>query len=162
MYKGILTVKESVELAEKEIAEVFAKNPNKIPAKRTEQVERKVGEIVGNCPVCGEHVICGRQSFGCMGFSRGCEFRVPFELCRRPLLSKEVQGLLHYKKTNKLYGFYSRAGKPFSASLLIKDGQVIFDFQLKNDEKPTENTEKPKVKKKTKTKKSENEKDFQK
>ena len=162
VYKGILTVKESVELAEKEIAEVFAKNPNKIPAKPATEVERKVGEIVGNCPVCGERIVCGRQSFGCMGFSKGCEFRVPFTLCRRPLLSKEVYSLLKDGKTNKLYGFYSRAGKPFSASLLIRDGQVVFDFQLKNDEKTPEKTEKQKVKKKTKTKKSENEKDFQK
>ena len=162
VYKGILTVKESVELAEKEIAEVFAKNPNKIPAKPVAEVERKVGEIVGDCPVCGERIVCGRQSFGCMGFSKGCEFRVPFTLCRRPLLSKEVYTLLKDGKTNKLYGFYSRAGKPFSASLLIQDGQVVFDFQLKNDEKTPEKTEKQKVKKKTKTKKSENEKDFQK
>ena len=138
VYRGTMTVRDSVKLAEAEIAAVFARSGTVryTPPRLPEGFHGKLGEIMGACPLCGKNVICGKSSYGCMGYAEGCQFRVPFTLCSRPLSKGEVVTLLAQGKTDKLFGFRSRAGKSFSASLEIMEGKVEFDFHKKQEQTP--------------------------
>ncbi len=141
VFHGSITVADSVHLAEEEISEVFRNAPEKKPAPVVDH--GKLGEIMGACPKCGKSVICGKTSYGCMGYSDGCDFRAPFTLCGRGISAAEMRELLSKGKTRKLFGFISRAGRSFSASLVLMDGRVEFDFHKKEEE--------PKKTKKTKS-----------
>lgn len=131
VYHGKMTVRESVELAESEIAEVFARELPKVEKKQVDH--GGLGEIMGVCPKCGRNVICGKTAYGCMGYAEGCDFRVPFSLCGREISAAETRELLARGKTGKLYGFVARSGRNFSASLEIMDGRVEFDFHKKEE-----------------------------
>jgi DNA topoisomerase III len=49
-------------------------------------------------------------------------------ICQRPFVLDEVKDLLETGKTSLLAGFISKAGKPFSAFLVLKSGKVEFEF----------------------------------
>ncbi len=126
VFRGEMSVIESVRLAEGEIAAIFASMPEvkKLPPEDT----GRVGEIVGACPLCGKNVIRGNKSYGCMGYAEGCGFRMGLTICKREIPILEVKRMFAEGKTAKIWGFVSRAGKQFSARLALKDGEVTFDF----------------------------------
>ena len=126
VYRGQMTVEESVKLAEGEIAEVFnskANNPD-LPKVDT----GKYGEIVGPCPLCGKNVVRGKYNFGCMGFADGCEFKMGVNICKRDIPINEARRLLATGSTARLSGFISKKGKLFGGRLVLKDGTVSFNF----------------------------------
>ena len=129
VYRGEMTVDDSVRLAEAEIAEVFEKGRNaEIP--RVVGVDTgKYGEIVGECPVCKKNVVRGKYSYGCIGFDEGCKFRVGINICKRDIPISEVRALLTEGKTASLGGFISKNGKYFEARLVLKDGNAVFSFE---------------------------------
>ena len=127
VYRGEMTVCDSVHLAEGEIAEVFRKGSGGV----TEILgvdTGKYGEIVGTCPVCGKNIVRGKFSYGCMGFDEGCKFRVGINICRRDIPIAEVRRLLSEGATEQIKGFISKNGRYFDARLIIKDGNAVFDF----------------------------------
>ena len=88
----------------------------------------KYGEIVGKCPLCGKNVIRGKYNYGCYGFKDGCEFKMGVSICRKEIPISEARRLLAEGTTAKLRGFISKAGKRFDGKLVLKDGNVGFDF----------------------------------
>ncbi len=126
VYRGEMTVDDSVRLAEGEIAEIFSRRPS-MPKPVTADTGR-YGEIVGACPVCGKNVVRGKQSYGCMGYAEGCEFKVGINICKRDMPIASVRRLLKEGSTEKLDGFISKNGKAFSAKLTVKDGKAVFSF----------------------------------
>ncbi len=126
VFHGEMSVEDSVKLAESEIAAVFkdTKAAMELPPVNT----GSYGEIVGICPVCGKNVVRGKSSYGCMGYSEGCKFRMGLALCKRDIPIDEVKRLFATGATAKLSGFISKSGKPFSARLVLRDGNVVFDF----------------------------------
>ena len=150
VYRREMTVPESVSLAAKEIGEIFAQQdaiPGQMPGDSGQT--GTLGEIVGDCPLCGQHVVRGRFRYGCMGFKNGCKFTIPVNLCRRDIPIAAARDLLTTGKTKKIDGFVSRAGRTFSSELVLRDGNVEFAFSTPKDEK-----KKPVTKRKT-TKKTE-------
>jgi len=128
VYHGEMTVDESVSLAEGEISAVFAKSSEIGEAVRDVDTG-KYGEIVGVCPVCGKNVVRGKYNYGCMGFEDGCKFRVGVSICTRDIPISEVRRLLLTGRTELLDGFISKkSGKRFSARLVMKDGEAVFNF----------------------------------
>lgn len=127
VYRGEMTVDDSVKLAEAEIAKIFSQRTS-IP-KPVSADTGKYGEIVGVCPVCGKHVVRGNQSYGCMGYADGCEFKVGINICKRDIPVSSVRRLLAEGSTEKLDGFISKNGKAFSGKLVIKDGKAVFSFE---------------------------------
>ena len=129
VYRGEMTVDESVKLAEAEISEVFKKGRDtEIP--RVIGVDTgKYGEIVGECPVCKKNVVRGKYNYGCIGFEEGCTFRVGINICKRDIPISEVRALLSEGKTASLGGFISKNGKYFEARLVLKDGNAVFSFE---------------------------------
>lgn len=127
VYRGEMSVEQSVALAEGEIAEVFNKNSGDVM--EISGVDTgKYGEIVGPCPLCGKNIVRGKFSYGCMGFDEGCKFRVGVNICRRDIPIDEVRRLLATGSTDTIKGFISKNGRYFDAKLIIKDGTAAFDF----------------------------------
>ena len=126
VFHGEMSVAESVRLAEGEIAEIFRIGGSASIAANTDT--GKLGEILGKCPVCGKNVIRGKQSYGCMGYNEGCNFRVGINICKKSIPKTEVIRLLSEGSTAKMRGFISKNGKRFEGRLVIKDGAAVFNF----------------------------------
>ncbi|MBQ7363314.1 MAG: topoisomerase C-terminal repeat-containing protein [Clostridia bacterium] len=126
VFRGEMTVDESVKLAEGEISEIFSNKENNPEMPKVDT--GKYGEIVGICPVCGKNVVRGKYSYGCMGFDAGCKFKMGINICKRDIPIDEVRRLLATGATAKLSRFLSRKGKFFEAKLVLKDGGVGFEF----------------------------------
>ena len=151
VYRGEMSVKDSVSLAEREIKEVFSHS-----AETESLVVRgvdtgKYGEIVGVCPRCGKNVVRGKTNYGCMGYSDGCEFRLGINICKRDIPIAEARRLLAEGKTLLLDGFISKNFKRFKARLEIKDGSAVFAFDTPLPEKAA-----PKKQKATRRKSNKN------
>ena len=131
VYRGEMTVGDSVALAEAEIAEVFKKGGG-VPQSIAGVDTGKYGEIVGKCPLCGKNVVRGKYSYGCMGFEDGCSFRVGVNICKRDIPIAEVRRLLAEGATDTMTSFISKNGKYFKARLILKDGNAVFDFTNSN------------------------------
>ena len=126
VYRGEISIDESVKIAESEIASIFSnpKNGGNLASVDT----GSLGEIIGKCPVCQKNVIRGKSNYGCMGYSDGCKFKMGVTICRREIPKVEVARLLETGSTTKMRGFISKTGKPFDARLVLKDGEVQFSF----------------------------------
>ncbi|MBR3875763.1 MAG: topoisomerase C-terminal repeat-containing protein [Clostridia bacterium] len=127
VYRGEMSVTDSVNLAESEIAAVFARGAEGVSEVRGVDTG-KYGEIVGSCPVCKKNVVRGKFNYGCMGYEDGCKFRVGINICRRDIPIGEVRRLLTEGATDTIKGFISKNGRYFDARLVIKDGNAVFDF----------------------------------
>ena len=127
VYRGEMTVDESVKLAEGEIKAVFDKGDT-VPIVRGVDTG-KYGQIVGKCPVCGKNVVRGRFNYGCIGFDEGCNFRMGINICKRDIPIMEVERLLETGSTDFMNGFISKNGKRFDARFIVKDGNAVFDFE---------------------------------
>lgn len=125
VFRGEMTIEESVKLAEGEIAAVFENGKNLKPITAD---TGEYGQIAGVCPVCGKNVVRGKYNYGCMGYADGCGFRIGLNICRRDIPFVEVQRLLATGRTAKLDGFISKNGKRFAAKLVIKDNAAVFSF----------------------------------
>ncbi len=123
VYRGEMSVDESVALATREISEIFKSGGSSPVPQNTDT--GKFGEIVGVCPVCGKNVVRGKFNYGCMGFNEGCTFRVGVTICKKAIPIYEVRRLLAEGSTGKLTGFISKNNKRF-------DGRLVFD-KTKND-----------------------------
>lgn len=128
VYRGEIGIEESVRLAEREISEVFRKGKINEPEPVGGVDTGKYGETVGKCPVCGKNVVRGKFSYGCMGFEDGCKFRVGINVCRRDIPISEIRRLLAEGSTAPMEGFISKSGKRFTARLVMKDGNAVFNF----------------------------------
>ena len=126
VYRGDITITDSVRLAEDEIAQVFAK---KQASPELDTDMGFFGDVVGACPVCGKNVVKGKYSYGCIGYKEGCSFKINSVICKRPISLANARLLLgEYKKTAMIQGFISKSGKEFSARLKLEGDKAVFDF----------------------------------
>ena len=126
VFRGDMTIKESVQLAENEIKDIFRRGGSMAIAQNVNT--GSLGEIVGKCPVCSKNVIRGKTNYGCMGFKEGCQFKVGVNICKKSIPINEMRRLLAEGATAKMRGFISKNGKQFEAKLVIKDGNAVFSF----------------------------------
>lgn len=126
VFRGDMSIDESVRLAEKEISDIFRRGGSAPVAQSVNTGE--FGEIVGKCPICQRNVVRGKQSYGCMGYNDGCTFRVGVNICKKSIPISEVRRLLVEGATAKMRGFISKNGKHFEARLVLKDGNAVFNF----------------------------------
>lgn len=87
--------------------------------------EAKVeSEALGSCPQCKGSVIEKLKTYACCD----CDFIIWKSIAKRPISKTLIQVLLNKGHTEVLKGFKSKAGKPFSASLVLKEGKITFQF----------------------------------
>ena len=110
VYKGEISIRAALRLAQNEIAEVFTRGGS---------VDNSNADM--NIGLYGDEI-------GCSGYAEGCKFRIPLSLCKRPVPISAAKALLESGKTSKMDGFVSKNGKYFSAVLKLNGDKVEFDF----------------------------------
>lgn len=81
----------------------------------------------GVCPFCRQPVWRVGRGWACG--TAGCQLNIPGYLCGRVIGQPLVTALLTGRKTPLIADFVSKAGKPFSAYLLLADdGKLGFEF----------------------------------
>jgi DNA topoisomerase-3 len=130
VYRGNMSVQDSVGLAEAEIARVFDhERAQKALPPETDEDTGFFGDIIGNCPVCGKDIMRGKWSYGCLGYKEGCTFKINFYICKRAISVSNAKLLLETGKTSKIKGFTSKKNTLFDAQLKLDDEKkVVFDF----------------------------------
>ena len=126
VFRSEMTVKESVELAKNEIAEVFSK---KEYTPQDDIDYGYFGDYVGKCPLCGSDVVRTRFGYGCKGYkTNDCKFSIGLKICSRVISIENARKLLTDGETHKINGFVSKNNKNFDAILYLEDGKVKFKF----------------------------------
>ncbi len=129
VYRGKMTVEESVRMAEREIDLVF----HPVSKGDGEDFDSGFfGDSVGKCPLCGNEVVRGRYNYGCRAYKE-CKFRIPLTLCSRVIPIGAARALLRGEKTELLRGFISKKGNPFDASLVLEGERTSFVFEERAD-----------------------------
>jgi DNA topoisomerase-3 len=147
VYRGEMSVRDSVVIAEREISEVFSHSAETENLVVKGVDTGKYGEIVGICPRCGKNVVRGKTNYGCMGYNDGCDFRVGINICKRDIPISEVRRLLSEGETTYIDGFISKNFKRFRAKLVIRDGAAVFAFENEVKKEPPKKTYKRAAKK---------------
>ena len=131
VFRGEISVEDSVGLAQKEIAEVFA-SVKRESTPETDVYDGFFRDEVGACPLCGGTVVKGRYGYGCMNYKeKNCKFTIWNTMCGRVIPLSAARSLLATGTTAKLTGFVSpRTGRSFDARLKWspEEQRVIFDF----------------------------------
>lgn len=135
VYRGRIAVSDSVRLAEEKINAAFH-------ASDAGNDIGYFGDIVGNCPLCGNEVRRMRSFYGCSGYKDGCKFSVNTYICGKAVSTDCMRRLLTVGKTVRIDGFVSKkTGNKFSAVLqLDENGKANFvfdDAKKKTPQKPT-------------------------
>lgn len=126
VYKGEITVKDSILLTQREISRIFDRT-QKPEAQDTD--DGFVGDNIGICPLCGGNVVRTRYGYGCDKYKEGCKFSVNNVILDRVISISHMKSLLQNGKTGKIDGFISKkSGKAFSAILKLEDAAVKFEF----------------------------------
>jgi DNA topoisomerase-3 len=126
VFRGEMTVEESVEMAANEIKEEF--EAPALPPEEDGDIGL-FGDEVGACPLCGKPVMRGKFSYGCKGYREGCDFKVGLFIQNRAISVANMKLLLTEGRTAKIKGFVSKkSGKPYDARLRLQDGKAVFDF----------------------------------
>ncbi len=128
VYRGSMSVGDSVRLAQAEIREIFLKKKDAAFVKESDT--GFFGDVVATCPLCGSDVRRMRSFYGCAGYKNGCKFSVNTSICGRVISITALRELTEHKKTSVLSGFHSqRTGKTFDAALKLEGGRAVFDFE---------------------------------
>ena len=125
VFRGMITVGDSVKQAESEISEVFDRTPKEIGLDTDTGF---YGDLVGKCPICGKDVVRGRYGYGCLGYKEGCKFKIGSFICKRVISISNARLLLSEGRTAEIQGFTSKNGKLFNARLKLEGDRAVFDF----------------------------------
>jgi DNA topoisomerase-3 len=87
---------------------------------------------LGKCPLCGKRVFEGDAAYVCersQAEKRPCKFKINKVILQQPIDREQAARLLAKGKTDLFREFISKAGRPFSAYLVMDEaGKVTFDF----------------------------------
>lgn len=98
-----------------------------------EPVDLTQYEVVGKCPIDGAQVYATPQAYICensQAAEKPCTFRISRTLLKREIPTEQFVKLLENGRTDVMENFVSkRTNRPFSATLLLKDGGKLgFEF----------------------------------
>jgi DNA topoisomerase-3 len=91
-------------------------------------------EPLGACPKCGARVFESGMNYVCekaVGAAKSCTFRTGKIILQQPIEPGQIRKLLETGKTDLLDKFISRKGRPFKAYLVVKEGNVGFEFEAR-------------------------------
>lgn len=88
------------------------------------------GETIRRCPICGREMKHQKYTISCPAEEGGCGLSVPRVLLGKKLSASVLDALFKDGATPMVDGFVSKAGKRFSARLVLdrEKKTVIFDF----------------------------------
>ncbi len=80
------------------------------------------------CPKCKQGVLLkGKSAYGCSEYSKGCDFKIQFELMGKMLNEKQIFGLIQKGKTPKIKGFTINGAKLNGTISLNSAFQPVFE-----------------------------------
>lgn len=92
------------------------------------------------CPICDGTIMDIGSNYRCSNYKKTCNLNVGKVILGKEITPELLSQLLENRKTEKISGFISRKGRPFSAFLVMDDkGKVGFEFE-NNGEKSTGKT----------------------
>ncbi len=131
VYRGQISVDDSVKLAQREIQEIFEKKSDAEFARQSDT--GFFGDVVAKCPLCGRDMKRQRSFYGCSGYKEGCKFSVNISICNRVISVAMLKELTETGKTSVISGFVSpKSGKSFDAALKLENGRAVFDFEKRS------------------------------
>jgi len=87
------------------------------------------GAPLGACPKCGAPVLETKKAYGCSAWKNGCKFAIWKIISGKWVSVPQARQLLTKGRTGQLKGFKSKAGKPYSAALVLnKEHTVKLEF----------------------------------
>jgi DNA topoisomerase-3 len=102
------------------------------PAEPAPKIDFTGKTVVGKCPKCGGKVFDTEIGYVCersQADSKPCKFKMNKEIAQQPIEPAQASKILESNKSDLLDKFISRAGKPFSAYLVMDEkGKITFDF----------------------------------
>lgn len=105
-------------------------------AVRSEHVVQIDQHMIGRCPKCNSGVIEGGDAYLCS--AEDCKFKIGRTILGQKLSPTQAAKLLTKHRTDLLDEFISKAGKPFSAFLVMDaNGKVTFEFPPRDTEEPS-------------------------
>lgn len=106
-------------------------------------VEQPIGEPLGKCPKCGGNVFENSRSYYCEKVNeKTCDFKTSKIILQQPISREQMVKLLETGKTDYFEKFISKKRRrKFKARLVLKNGNVEFEFE-ENSEKKTESKKK--------------------
>ena len=84
------------------------------------------------CPRCKAGLLTlrpGQSFYGCARFKEGCTFTVQTVVAKKTLTPAQIKELVQRGRTKTIKGFRSKAGKPFDAMLVLREGRTEFEFE---------------------------------
>ncbi len=127
VFRGEITVGDSVEIAKNEIMLVFDKKNTELS---DDTDDGFVGDVIGKCPLCSGDIVRTGFGYGCTQYKENnCRFSVSNVICSRIIPKSAVYHLITDGKSQKLNNFVSsKSGKAFSAELILDGEKVKFNF----------------------------------
>ena len=115
------------EFASALVEEVRNKEGEKLatPAKAGRNGGGKSSEPLGVCPKCGSPVVETKKSYGCSAWKSGCKFAIWKTVSGKRISVAQARQLLTKGRTGQLKGFKSKAGKPYSATLVLDEEHKV-------------------------------------
>ena len=115
------------------------KKPGEAAAKPKEpapKIDFSKAKPLAKCPVCEGHVFETDTAYICeksQADKKPCKFKVGKIIAQQPIDHVQLKKLIDTGRTDLLTHFISKAGRPFSAYLILGDDQkVAFEFQPAN------------------------------
>lgn len=139
--KGLSQIEEgkvSREVYQQKLDNYIRAEVESIKAKEAEQKKPFESKSVCKCPWCGGDVVTTPYGFKCENHSReegSCPFSIS-QVSGRLISEKEVKDLLEKGRTEVLDGFKSKAGRKFSAAIVLnkEEKKISFEFPEKEAE----------------------------
>jgi len=125
-----------------EFAPRAEKKPGDAPAKRREpapKIDLSAAAAVAGCvcPRCGGRVLETADQYLCeksQAEKKPCRFKAGKIIAQQPVDHAQLRHLIKDGRTELLTKFISKRGLPFSAYLVLEDGQkVTFEFPPRDD-----------------------------
>ncbi|MDD3040398.1 topoisomerase C-terminal repeat-containing protein [Bacteroides sp.] len=79
---------------------------------------------IPSCPSCGQQLKSRPYSWVCSN----CGLQINNIISGKVISPAIIQQLCTNKRTPVMSGFISKARKPFSAALVIRDNRIVFEF----------------------------------
>ncbi|AJD91851.1 DNA topoisomerase [Jeotgalibacillus malaysiensis] len=91
---------------------------------------QKKSSVMPVCPKCKKGVMVDKGGFfGCSDYKQGCRQTLPKMLLKKKISDAQIKSLCEKGQTGMIKGFKSKAGKTFSARLVLRDGKIEMEFK---------------------------------
>jgi DNA topoisomerase-3 len=105
------------------------------PKEPAPKIDFSKAEPIAVCPICGGSVFETETQYICeksQADRKPCKFKVSKTILQQPIDQEQLKKLAATRRTDLLEKFISKAGKPFSAFLVLDENEkVSFEFQQK-------------------------------